>query len=152
MLGVQSDPRAQPCSPRLGGHSQAGVRPQVRGRGKESQWQSKLITQPDSKQTVHDLFHDSKGPAALLRGKQQEEAAWECRCCCCRPLCWPSPTGSHFSTHCALVPRFGAFLCWKASAEQTHQSVALGFSLGLECLCLSYRQLLRGKMNDAFNK
>lgn len=72
LLGVQSEPKAQPCSPRLECHCQAGVRPQVRSKGKKSQWQSKLITQPDSKQTVHDLFHESKGPAALLRGKQQE--------------------------------------------------------------------------------
>ena len=35
----------------------------------KSERKSKLIKLPNSNQTVHDLFHDSKGPAALLRAK-----------------------------------------------------------------------------------
>lgn len=58
-------------------HPQAGVPLQGRSetlsdRQGKSQWQSKLITQPDSKQAAHGLCHESKGPAALLREKQWE--------------------------------------------------------------------------------
>lgn len=60
------------------------------------------------------------------------------------------PHWSLFCTHCTGTKGW-YFLCWKANAEQTHQSAALGFSLGLQWPCLSHRQLLRGKMNDAFS-
>lgn len=83
MLGVQSDPRAQPCSPRLGCHCQAGVRPRVRGRENLSDRANLSHSQTQTR-----LF---LGCSTTVRGHQPcseksrgREAAWECRCCCCR--------------------------------------------------------------------
>lgn len=95
MLGAQS-PKHSPAAP--GWSATAGQEWDPKWEARERNLSDKANL--SHSQAQNRLFMISsmrvRGQQPCSEENSRREAAWECRCCCRRPLCWPSPTASHW--------------------------------------------------------